>query len=430
MTPPDSSTAAHDPTRPATARPLYLYVCAGEVSGDRYAADVVRELVSGGGAWRLEGLGGPRLAEAGVRLRADLEDLAVMGVVEVARRLPWFRRLRRSVVEGWRRDRPDAVLFVDYPGLNLRLARDARRLGLRTLYYVTPTVWAWNERRLKTLRSSLDELLVILPFEERFFAERGMRARFVGHPLGREARLPRDRSAFLRELGVDPGAELLALLPGSRAQELRALARTFLEAGRRVRAAAAPRPVQLAFGVATPGLARDLRRLVGSAVPVAVGRSADLLAAAAAVVTKAGTATVEAALLGTPMVVAYRMHPLTFWLARRLVKVEHVAMVNLLRGRRVVPELLQSAATPEALAAAALRLLEPGGEPRRAMLAEFDLLRSELLRRDAPAEVARAVRAALAGGAEPGEGARSRPRPEGSGDPPPAPPGGVRGEER
>jgi lipid-A-disaccharide synthase len=364
------------------------------VSGDRYAADVVSELRSRGGEWRVEGLGGPRMAAAGVRLLAELEDLAVMGVAEVARRLRWFRRLRRSVVEGWRRDPPDAVLFVDYPGLNLRLARDARRLGLRTLYYITPTVWAWNERRIETLRATIDKLLVILPFEERFFAERGLRARFVGHPLGREVRRPRRRDAFLESLGLDPSAELLGLLPGSRTQELKALARTFLEAGLRVRAQA-PRPVQLAFGVATPELEWELRRLVGDAVPVAVGRTPDLLAAAGAVIAKSGSVTVEAALLGTPMAVAYRMHPLTLWLARRLVKTQYFAMVNILRGKSVVPELLQSQVEPRALAERVLPLLDRDGEARRVMMAEFDQLRAELLLRDAPVEVAAAVREAV-----------------------------------
>ncbi len=381
---------------PGPSRAPYLFVSAGEVSGDRYAADVVRELAAAGEAWRVEGLGGPRLAAAGARLLAGLEDLAVMGVPEVVRRLPWFWRLRRRVLESWRRDPPDAVLFVDYPGLNLRLAKDARRLGLRTLYYITPTVWAWNERRVRTLRRSLDAALVILPFEEQFLTERGVAARFVGHPLGREARLPRDRQAFLGGLGLDPDADVLALLPGSRRQELDALARLFLEAGRLARAGAR-RPLQLLFGVPTPDLAARLRALAGEEVPVVVGRTADLLAAAGAAITKSGTITVEAALLGTPMVVAYRMSPLTLWLARRLVRVDHFAMVNILRGRRVVPELLQEEARPAALAELTLSLLEPDGEARRVMLREFGALREELLRRDAPAEVAATVRAAVAG---------------------------------
>jgi lipid-A-disaccharide synthase len=376
------------------SRPPYLFVSAGEVSGDRYAADVVEELAAGGEPWRVQGLGGPRLAAVGARLLAGLQDLAVMGVPEVAQRLGFFWRLRRSVVESWRRDPPDAVLFVDYPGLNLRLAREARRQGLRTLYYITPTVWAWNERRVRTLREALDAALVILPFEERFLTERGVAARFVGHPLGREARLPRDRQAFLRSLGMDPAADVLALLPGSRRQEVDALARLFLQAGRLARAAAR-RPLQLAFGAPTPELAATLRTLVGDEVPVSVGRTGDLLSAADAAITKSGTVTVEAALLGTPMVVAHRVHPLSLWLARRLVRVDHFAMVNILRGHRVVPELLQEEARPPALADLALRLLAPDSEERRAMLAEFGALKTELLQRDAPAEVAAAVRAAV-----------------------------------
>ncbi|MBA2565886.1 MAG: lipid-A-disaccharide synthase [Gemmatimonadetes bacterium] len=364
------------------------------MSGDRYAADVVRELRAAGGVWRVEGFGGPRLAEAGVRLRADLSELAVMGIVEVVRRLGFFVRLLRATRRSWEEDPPDAVLFVDYPGLNLRLARHARRLGLRTLYYITPTVWAWNERRVGALRANVDELLVILPFEEAFFAARGLRARFVGHPLGREARRPRHRAAFLRELGLDPAADVLGLLPGSRTQELRSLAAPFLAAAERLRAVF-PRPLQLAFAVATPELAAELRRRVGDLVPIAVGGSADLIAASTAVLTKSGTATVEAALLGTPMVVAYRMNPLTLWLARRLVKVEWFAMVNILRGKAVVPELLQREASPAEIARQALPLLDRTNPARMRMVAEFDALREDLLRRDAPAEVARAVRDAV-----------------------------------
>ncbi|MFN2432272.1 MAG: lipid-A-disaccharide synthase [Gemmatimonadota bacterium] len=379
----------------------YLFVSAGEVSGDRYAADVVEELSAAGSPWRVEGLGGPRMARAGVRLRAGLDQLAVMGFVEVARRLPSFVRLRRAVVASWRRDPPDAVLLVDYPGLNLRLARDARRLGLRTLYYITPSVWAWNERRIETLRAAVDRLFVILPFEERFFRERGLTASYVGHPLAREATLPRRREPFLLEVGLDPAAEVLALLPGSRSQELRALARTFLRAGR-VAQARSGAPLQLAFGVATEELAHELVALVGEAVHVIVGRTPDLLAAAGAAITKPGTVTVEAALLGTPIVVGYRTGPLTLWLARRLVRVQHMAMVNILRGRAVVPELLQAAATPEALATHALELLDRSGARRREMLAEFAALRGDLLRRDAPREVARAVREL----ATPGAGVR------------------------
>jgi lipid-A-disaccharide synthase len=241
----------------------------------------------------------------------------------------------------------------------------------------------------------VDLCLVILPFEERFLAERGVAARYVGHPLGREVRRPRDRAGFLRGLGLDPATDVVALLPGSRPQELEALAVTFLEAGLRARTRA-PRPLAPIFGVATPELGRRLRALVGDGLTVAVDRTSDLLAASAAAITKAGTVTVEAALLGTPIVVAYRMRPLTLWVARRLVRVEHVAMVNILRGRPVVPELLQEQATPERLADHALRLAEPASPERRAMLAEFDALRGELLRRDAPAEVAAAVRSVLA----------------------------------
>jgi lipid-A-disaccharide synthase len=378
-----------DPTRPA-----HLFVSAGEVSGDRYAADVLAELEQGQGRWRLTGIGGPRMAAAGVELRAGLEQLAVMGFLEVARRLPWFIRLRRAIVASWRRDPPDAVLLVDYPGLNLRLARDAHRLGLTTLYYITPSVWAWNERRIEVLRRAVDEILVILPFEERFFAERGIAARYVGHPLGREVRRPRAREPFMRELGLDPASELLALLPGSRVQELRSMARPFLEAGRLAQAGWGP-ALQLAFGMATPELARELRGIVGDAIPVSVGRTADLLAASGAVITKAGTSTMEAALLGVPMVVAYRMHPLTLWVARRFVKAPHIAMVNILRGKRLVPELLQGEMRPEALARHALELLDREGERRGSMIAEFAELRDELLRRDAPSEVSAAVRAAV-----------------------------------
>lgn len=308
----------------------------------------------------------------GVELLAGLDRLAVMGFVEVLAHLRFFRSLEKKVRRILESGGADLVIPVDYPGFNLRVARHAHRLGIPVLYYIAPQVWAWKPARARRLAEDADRVAVILPFETEALAQAGASVRFVGHPLlERTDSLP-DRDTFVRSLGLDPDRPLLALMPGSRRQELERHLGPFTEAARRVVAA---RPEVQPVVARAAGLAPGA--LNGGGLPVTTETRALLRYARAALV-KSGTGTLEAALEGTPFVMAYRTHPLTFALARRLVRVPHVALANLVAGEQVVPEFLQGDVNPSLLAKALLPLLDPESPERAQMIAGLDRVRSAL----------------------------------------------------
>lgn len=338
-----------------------VFLSAGEPSGDLHGAEVARELALRWPGVRLRGLGGPRMEREGVELLAGLDRLAVMGFAEVVRDLPFFYRLERQVRRELRETPPDLVIPIDYPGFNLRLARRAHEAGIPVLYYIAPQVWAWKQERAARLARHADRLAVILPFEEPLFRKHGAKVSFVGHPLAEAMDGLPPRESFCRGLGLDPERPILALFPGSRRQELHRHLLLFAEAAEEVRRTRQEvQPVVAASG--------DLPAEAYSEVPYA--RSDDpeaLLHHARAALVKSGTSTLQAALTGTPMVIAYRTHPLTFRLARRLVRVPHIGLANLVAGERVAPELLQDAATPGALARALAPLLVDGLEREKAL---------------------------------------------------------------
>jgi lipid-A-disaccharide synthase len=329
-----------------------VVLLAGEPSGDVYAGALAAELGRLRPELRLVGTGGPHMAAAGVELVANLEDLAVMGFLEVAGRLLFFRRLEREIDDALGARGVRLAVLVDYPGLNLRIARRARARGIPVLYYVPPKVWASRPGRVQALAEHTDRVAVVLPFEAEYLAARGVRATFVGHPLLDRPDDVAPRDAFCRRWRLDEARPILALLPGSRRQELGRHLDLFMEAAERIRAErpevqpvvgrAAALPAEL-FARTTVQVADDVR---------------GLLRHARAALLKSGTVTLEAALEGTPGVVAYRTSALTWQIAKRLLRVEHVALPNLVAGERVMPELLQGAATPTALAGALSPLLD------------------------------------------------------------------------
>jgi lipid-A-disaccharide synthase len=343
-----------------------LLVSCGEPSGDLYAAELVRHLRTGA-AVEVFGLGGDRLAGQGAALVAHVSDLAVVGLVEVVRHLRRLRRVFRSLLAEVDRVRPDAAVLVDYPDFHLRLARELRRRGVPVVYYVSPQLWAWRRGRMRTIRETVTRMIVIFPFEEALYREAGVNVTFVGHPLVELARPAPDRAAFLAAQGLDPSRPLLVALPGSRPQEVAHNLPPIAEALRRI---AVRRPdVQLALAIApTLKLASFDRDLAGLTIRAIAGHTHALMGAAQAGIVASGTATVEAALLGLPMVVVYRLSPLTYALGRPLVDVRHYAMANLIAGREVVKELIQGDFRPETVAEEALRLLEDPA--RRAAVAE------------------------------------------------------------
>lgn len=302
------------------------------------------------------------MSARGVELLEGLDTLAVMGFAEVVRHLPFFLRLERRVVALLEEGGVDLVLPIDYPGFNLRIMRAAHRRGIPVLYYIAPQVWAWKARRAARLAREADRVAVILPFEVEFLARWGARAVFVGHPLLDEEHPPPDPRGFARQHGLDPDRPILALFPGSRRQEVDRHLAPFVAAAGRVRERFPE--LQPVVGRA-PSL--DAGILADAGLPV-VPDFRGLLRVARVALVKSGTTTLEAALAGVPFVTAYRTSALTWWLARRLVKVDHIALANLVAGARVVPEILQDGATPEALAAALLPLVEEG--PERARMLE------------------------------------------------------------
>jgi lipid-A-disaccharide synthase len=349
-----------------------VFLSAGEPSGDLHATALARALRARIPEVRILGLGGSRLAAEGVEVLADVADLAVMGFTEVVHRLPFFFQLKRRALATLERENVDLVIPIDYPGFNLRLARGARKRGIPVLYFIAPQVWAWHSSRARLLARDTERVAVILPFEESFLRNAGANARFVGHPLVDATSELEPRDAWARRIGIAPGAPVLALYPGSRKQELKRHLQLFVEAARHV---VSVRPdVQPVIASA-----RDLDGAAyGSPEWPLVPGSGGVLKHAMAALVKSGTTTLEAAIAGTPIVVAYRTSRLTFQIARRLVRVPHIALANLVAGERVAPEFVQDAATPEALATAVLPLLDPQSADRQRMVEGWARVRAAL----------------------------------------------------
>lgn len=350
-----------------------IYISAGEPSADAHAAAVATALQRRlpGGGLELEALGGPKLERAGVRVLDRMESYSVVGFVEAIAKIPAHYRLLHRMKKAFEQKRYDLVILVDYPGYHLRAAAAAAAAGIPVLYYIAPQMWAWGLKRVKKL-APVDQLAVILPFEEAFFRERGVAATFVGHPL-KDRPAPPSRIDARRALGLDPARQTLGLFPGSRAQEVKRHWAMFREAAARV---AAARPDVQIIAAARPG--------AGAAYPdpgpIRVHQGDPLLvfAASDAGICKSGTTTLEAAITDLPMVITYRVHPISSYIAFRLVRVPWVGLVNLVAGYEVAPEFLQRRATGEALAAGVLPLLDADHPATRRQREGLRLVRERL----------------------------------------------------
>lgn len=367
-----------------------LLISCGEASGDLYGAELVRHLRERVPDLDVLGLGGDRLQDQGASLFAHVRDLAVVGLLEVVSHLRHLRSIFRRVLDEADRRPPDAAVLVDYPDFNLRLARALHRRGVPVIYYVSPQVWAWRRGRLRAIRETVSRMLVIFPFEEALYQEAGVPVTFVGHPLVSLVQPAADPAAFRRELGLDADRPVIALLPGSRAKEV---AHNLPPIAASVDVLGAARPeLQFLAAVAPsldPGVVR--RGLGDRAVTIVHDRTHAALSAATAAIIASGTATVEAALLGAPMVVVYRLSPWTYRLGRRFVQVPYYAMVNLIGGRRIVPELIQSDFTPGRVAAELLPLIDDDTGARQKMQAGLREVREKLGGRGASGRAADAV---------------------------------------
>ena len=358
---------------------LRVGLIAGEPSGDALGAALIDAMRRQVPQVECFGVAGPAMRAAGCRALYPAEDLAVMGIIEVLAHLPRLLRIRRGLLRHLLADPPDVLVGIDAPDFNLPVEARLRRAGIRTVHYVSPSVWAWRERRVKQIATAVDRMLTLFPFEARFYERQGVPVTQVGHPLQAQLK-PADataQTAARAALGLPASAAgalpVLALLPGSRAGEYRRLAPLFLATARWLQKQG--RPCHLALPLVNQAartfVEAQLRRTgAGLSCTLVDGRAQQVMAAADVVLLASGTATLEAMLLERPMVVAYRLAPLTYAIARRLVHTPHVAIPNLLAGRAVVPEFIQQAATPAALGAAVAQLLEPAaGAAMRAQLA-------------------------------------------------------------
>jgi len=354
-------------------------VLAGEASGDNLGAGVLQALRSRYPDLVVEGVGGPRMEAQGLRSMFPMERLSVMGFVEPLKRLPELLQMRRTVFNYFSDNPPDVFLGIDSPDFNLQLERKLRARGQLTAHLVSPSVWAWRQGRIRRIARAVDLMLCLFPFETKIYEDHGIPARFVGHPLADEIPLEQDAVAARSALGLIPAGSLLALLPGSRAEEVRQLMPVFLQTARLLRQA----DPGLGFvmpAVNSARMAQMQAQLAGFGelnVSLVAGRSRDVMAASDAVLLASGTATLEAALLQRPMVVAYRMSGLSWQLVRRLVKTPYAALPNILSGEALVPELLQGAATPAAMAAAVQPLLTDSAAAQ-AQRRGFDRIRAGL----------------------------------------------------
>lgn len=337
-----------------------FFFVAGESSGDMHGANLIRELLRAQPTLECEGLGGRRMEQAGMTLRHDLAGKAIMGFVEVLRSFPYIRRIFTETVGHLTQNPPDAIVFIDYPGFNMRLAKRIQALGIPAIYYISPQVWAWHKERVPTLARLVKKMLVILPFEEELYTAAGLDCAYVGHPL-------LDHMDSVEIHDEFEGPCVIGLLPGSREQEIKRILGTMLEVAEGIRKN--HKEARFVAPCVDEERAAQIRASAGDfPLEVVVGETYQLLHGARFCMVASGTATLETTLFRAPMVVLYRVAPLTYWMAKRIVDIDHIAMVNILAGRRIVPEFIQHEARPETILPIALELIEDS--PRRKQMIE------------------------------------------------------------
>jgi lipid-A-disaccharide synthase len=366
-----------------------VMLIAGELSGDVHGARLVRELKRRRPELELYGVGGDGMAQAGMQLIHHIRDLSFMGFAEVLRHLPTIRRVRQKLEDELARRKPDVVVLVDYPGFNLRFARQAKARGLRVLYYISPQVWAWGRRRVKKMRDLIDKMFVVFPFEVDIYRQAGIAVEFVGHPLLEAIDELKTDSGFRGRFGIASERRLLGLLPGSRAQEVVRILPIMAEAAAVLRKEF---NCEVAVGVA-PNLPVNLYRRLLTQNPdfrLVTGATSELMKNADLEFVTSGTATLEAACFGTPMVVVYKTSFATYWIGRMLITLKNIGLVNIVAGRQVVPELIQGRLTSRNLVREAQRILRDTTLAQR-MRTELLAVREKLGTIGASAKVAEQV---------------------------------------
>ncbi len=327
-------------------------IVAGEASGDIYGADLARETLKLDPALHFFGIGGARMREAGVETLVDSADMAVVGLIEVLKHFDVISAAFRKLQQILFNDPPDLLILIDYPGFNLRLAKVAKKAGIKVLYYISPQIWAWRQGRVKKITRLVDHMAVILPFEAPFYEKAGVPVTFVGHPMLDLVKVAMNRHEAASSFGLDPSRKIVGLFPGSRRNEIEHLLPTILASAKllKERFPDAQFVLPLASTLAEQDIASQVSA-AGLEAAIISGRIHDLIRACDAIICVSGTVTLEIALVGAPMVIIYRVSPLTFQVAKRLVKVDHIGLCNIVAGESLVKELIQNDANPEMIAA-------------------------------------------------------------------------------
>lgn len=380
----------------AIKRPLRIGIIAGEVSGDILAAGLMRQLKQLYPDCEFVGIAGPRMQELGIETLFEMEELSVMGLVEVLGRLPRLLQVRRQIIRYFKENPPDIFIGVDAPDFNIGVELKLKQAGIKTIHYVSPSVWAWRQSRIHKIKAATDMVLAFLPFEKAFYDQHNAPCRFVGHTMADAIPLTSPAEPARELLGLKLDAPVLAVLPGSRGGEVEMLAPPFLQACQLLRV----QYPTLQFVVPLVNARRrqqfeSIKQQIAPELPMTLvdGQARQVMTSADVILLASGTATLEAMLVKRPMVVAYKVKPFTFWIGEKLVKIRTFSLPNLLAGRKLVPELIQPDCTPDKLAAAVSGYLQ---QDNQALLNEFTHLH-ELIRCDADKQAAQAVLDVLQG---------------------------------
>ena len=328
-----------------------ILMVTGEASGDLHGAYLVKSLRVLDSQLIVLGIGGEKMRAVGVKILFDIKKLGVVGLFEVFPHLGVILRAYRMLKNFLKRGEVDLLILIDYPDFNLRLAGVAKRLGIPIVYYISPQIWAWRKGRIKSIKRLVDEMMVILPFEKRIYDEAGIPCTFVGHPLLDEIPVGFEREAFCSRHGLDPSLPILGILPGSRQSEVNSHMPVLMESLTQIKENIPDLQIVLAIA---PSLPQDLFNSWVPAKAIKIhrvfGETTEVLKASTGVITASGTSTLQAAICGVPMVIIYRVSPLTYFLGRLLIKVNFIGLVNVIAGRKVVPEFIQGEVTPERIA--------------------------------------------------------------------------------
>ncbi|HEY6872645.1 MAG TPA: lipid-A-disaccharide synthase [Geobacteraceae bacterium] len=371
-------------------------IVAGEASGDLHGARLVQEARKLDSGLSFFGIGGPRMREAGVETLVDSAQMAVVGLVEVIAHFDVIGRAYLTLKKIITSDPPDLLILIDYPDFNLRIARLARRAGIKVLYYISPQVWAWRVGRVKKIGRLVDRMAVVFPFEVPFYEREGVPVSFVGHPLVDTVLPTMDRAAAQAAFGLDPARRTVGLFPGSRRGEIKGLMPTILASAKLLKERFSD--LQFILPLASTLTPADIAPYLdagGVEVQVIAGRGYDVMQVCDAIITVSGTVTLEIALMGVPMVIIYRVSPLTYQVGKRLIRVDHIGICNIVAGERVVQELIQHDAEPTKIAAEIERILTDEGYAA-AMTSKLQGVRAKLGSGGGSRRVAELVLAMLA----------------------------------